>query len=268
MLHTMWKEFQEMKQKLEQREATTAATTPQQPAVRVNNGELGFTNISNNSSNVSNVLVHPSPAPPAPTVITPAQPGSSSSTPPTLKVAAPPKTASVTRLHSLMSVNVDLETKQKCWKGDFIELYDLLKLDKLDHEPAPVHWQVDQHGGYYMQAKKSKSLTNIHDWNHAMSIYADILVENQTDLQAAILLMRGLLKYQHEIREVAKHYPNLTWVELDKNYRRRQANFPEDRDWHTFEGEVYMKTLNRAMYNQYGAHNQHQNSQPQQQPQQ
>jgi len=232
---------------MERMKASNAATTPPQPPAQVQTGELGLSS-SNSTPNVvtPTPVVNltpgggPHPPPSAHTTITPAPPL--------------PPVSTVTRLNSFMSVNIDKEMRHKCLKLEFIELYDLVKKFSLESEPSDVTWYTDSNGSYTMRAKRAKQLTNINDWNLAMAIYSDILIDGQTDVNSCKMLTRGLIKYQQEIRDVAIQYPPVVWVSLDREYRARQANFPNERTWHTFEPDVYQKILNKAMLQTYGPH--------------
>jgi len=237
MVQAITQGFAGMKKDMERIEkATTAAKTPPQPPVQVQNGELGF---SNSQSNVPVVSTGgPPPAPTAPTTFTP--------------LPADPAHSTVTRLNAFMSVNIDVELRKKCINNDFIELYDLIKRFKLDNDPNEVTWYADIHGSYTMKTRRSKQIYDINDWNLAMAIYSDILIDAQTEVNSVKLLTRGLIKYQQEIRDVAVQYPPSVWVRLDREYRAIQANFPNERTWHTFEPDVYQKILNKAMLEAYG----------------
>ncbi len=72
-------------------------------------------------------------------------------------------------------MNVPLTIQEKIWKGEFIELYLLIKKDR---KPQSVGFKMED-GFFYLQAKNKKDITDIGKWTKAFHIFMTVVLQKE-----------------------------------------------------------------------------------------
>ena len=133
---------------------------------------------------------------------------------------------------------VPLATKEKIWRGEYIELGSLLAVDDPEsHQHATMSLvTINQQLYFKPTTQKAKPIFNIDKWTSAFFIFISIY------LQKHPLKAIEMIKYADLIRKLAHRFGGYGWVNYDKEFRLEQALNPT-RSWATYDSDLFLEKL-------------------------
>jgi hypothetical protein len=111
-------------------------------------------------------------------------------------------------------VGIPSKVAQRIWKGEFVEMAELLpeKLGQADTPPAPS--KEDK------QKPKKKRVVAILQWVECFHTYIGVLVQQQPGR------IQDLLAYASLVVHAARKYKGEGWATYDRNFRKKAAAHP------------------------------------------
>ena len=167
------------------------------------------------------------------------------SQPPNLNAQQPGLTFAAPTPYALTSVcdplgsNIPIATKEKIWKGEFVELSALLSSERPVRSQQQQRWAFSTQGQSIIAqqaAEEGKEIKGIFSWTNAFLIFASVFLEKHAGRA------QELIKYAASIREFAQKMPNTAWLKYDHDFRRKMARNPQAL-WSSIDMELYAKML-------------------------
>ena len=136
---------------------------------------------------------------------------------------------------------VQLALKERIWKGEYVELGQLLKMDPSTRDQSLV-LAVDAAGGGLQLRPQSRSpaIRSVEQWTSAMLVFISIYAERHASRA------RELLKYVSVVRTAAECGYN--WKDYDVQFRLRHARQPH-MSWAKVDTELWLLVATAQMRN-------------------
>lgn len=146
-----------------------------------------------------------------------------------------------------LGMHVPLATKEKIWKGEFVELGAVL--DNNRHQPDNEEaFELASSNGLLVLKTKGKDtvkIETIEKWTAAFITFSSILLERHQGKALEIL------KYMDTIRSIAFRFHGAGWLAYDRQFRLRMAADPS-RSWSIVDSELWLICVTSGTKQQTG----------------
>jgi hypothetical protein len=139
---------------------------------------------------------------------------------------------------------VPLATKEKIWRGEFVELGVLMVTLEPKQDATPLSFcQIGGQVCFKPLPRRSKPITDIDQWTSAFFIFMSIFLERHPNRAIE------LIKYADLIRKFAANIPGRGWLNYDKDFRLSQGMEPS-RSWASYDSDLFLEKLAMPVYSQ------------------
>lgn len=135
-----------------------------------------------------------------------------------------------------LSAHLKAEVKEKIWKGEYVEIFTLLPLEKfnLDRLKPEERKKEDEEKRRYRLIPRTFS-----NWLQAFAILASVVGEKAPEHCSALFV------YLDAISEAHRTYGGVAWLRYDEQFRQRMAVRPSLR-WDHKDISLWMKLMTAA----------------------
>ncbi|XP_046567982.1 uncharacterized protein LOC124276383 [Haliotis rubra] len=138
-----------------------------------------------------------------------------------------------------IDAHVKQQTREKVWRGEYVDLGTLLPVDGGVEEGESLTVTTDTTGRVIFKPVKApaKKLT-LGSWTSAFHVYMSIYLGKHFSLS----IVQSLLSYMETIRSAALRFGQEAWMLYDQQFRHRMARDPLRR-WDRIDGELWLKFM-------------------------
>ncbi|KAJ1084500.1 hypothetical protein NDU88_004647 [Pleurodeles waltl] len=179
-------------------------------------------------------------------------PGSLSQTPPvekkhgkvmeqgvnTIKTPAPAEVMGADTLLSRpgkLAAHVASEIKEKIWKGDFVDIFSLVRAKRREIESK----DKDTKASSYTD-KKTKIEENITNWLFGFNVFMSVMLEKKPEIGLSMIF------YANKILKAHHMYGGNAWLEYDRDFRWAKVEDPAI-GWDQTEVNVWLECVNNKL---------------------
>ncbi|KAJ1156491.1 hypothetical protein NDU88_009210 [Pleurodeles waltl] len=179
-----------------------------------------------------------SSAAPAPSAGLPSPPGVLNVLPSTSKVpdqVNPTKEGTTDLLLSRpgkLAAHVSAEVKEKIWKGEFVDIFSLIRAKRREVEVKEKETKSSFYGE--RKPKVEESITN---WLFGFNVFMSVLLEKKPELG------RSLIYYANKIMKAQHTYGGTAWLEYYRDFRWAKVEDPSI-GWDQTEVNVWLECVN------------------------
>ncbi|XP_053389370.1 uncharacterized protein LOC128552371 [Mercenaria mercenaria] len=131
-----------------------------------------------------------------------------------------------------LALHVSQNIKEKCWRGEFIELSSLLEKDVASKQVIKL---VNGELQVSSPPSKTNEILSIEKWTDAFLVYMSIM------LQKMPYLARDLLQYVNTIRSASKQN-SFGWCKYDRMFRQKLYKYTNMK-WSFIDAEIWLITM-------------------------
>ena len=148
-----------------------------------------------------------------------------------------PQQNGVKQLGAPLGRFVSLATKEKIWRGEYVELGSLLSIDCFNSTPPQLSVvAIGQQLCLKPAMAQAKHIFNIDKWTEAFFVYISIFLQRHPNRAIE------LIKYTDLIRKLAQRFNSNGWVHYDLEFRLEQALNPM-RSWACYDSDLLLEKL-------------------------
>ncbi|KAJ1101170.1 hypothetical protein NDU88_006242 [Pleurodeles waltl] len=126
------------------------------------------------------------------------------------------------------------ETREKNWKGDFVDIFSLIRAKRREIE---VKEKEPKSSSYVERKPKIENITN---WLFGFNVFMSIFLEEKPELGTSLIYYaNNILKAQHT-------YGGLAWLEYDRDFRWAKVEDPSI-GWDQTEVNVWLECVNNKV---------------------
>ncbi|KAJ1197239.1 hypothetical protein NDU88_001101 [Pleurodeles waltl] len=179
-----------------------------------------------------------SSAAPAPSAGLPSPPGAQIVMPSTSKAPEqvnPTKEGTTDSLLSIpgkLAAHVSAEVKEKIWKGEFVDIFSLIRAKRREVEVKEKETKSSFYGE--RKPKVEESITN---WLLGFNVFMSVLLEKKPELGTS------LIYYANKIMKAQHTYGGTAWLEYDRDFRWAKVEDPSI-GWDQTEVNVWLECVN------------------------
>ncbi|KAJ1161550.1 hypothetical protein NDU88_002034 [Pleurodeles waltl] len=134
-----------------------------------------------------------------------------------------------------LAAHVSTETREKIWKGDFVDIFSLIRAKRRE-----IEVKEKEHKSSSYSERKPKIEENITNWLFGFNVFMSILLEKKTELGTSLIYYANkILKAQHTYRGSA-------WLEYDRDFRWAKVEDPSI-GWEQTEVNVWLECVNNKV---------------------
>ncbi|KAJ1197262.1 hypothetical protein NDU88_001124 [Pleurodeles waltl] len=134
-----------------------------------------------------------------------------------------------------LAVHVAPEMKEKIWKGEFVDIFSLVRAKRRDVEPKEKDSKASSFGD-----KKPKTEENITNWLFGFNVFMSVMLEKKPETGIAMICYANkILKAQHV-------YGGNAWLEYDRDFRWAKVEDPAI-GWDQTEVNVWLECVNNKL---------------------
>ncbi|KAJ1171110.1 hypothetical protein NDU88_002981 [Pleurodeles waltl] len=152
-----------------------------------------------------------------------------------------PASAEGTGLDTLLSrpgklaAHVASEIKDKIWKGDFVDIFSLVRAKRREVEPKD---KVSKASSF--TDKKPKIEENITNWLFGFNVFMSVMLEKKPEIGMAMIC------YANKILKAHHMYGGNAWLEYDRDFRWAKVEDPAI-GWDQTEVNVWLECVNNKL---------------------
>ncbi|KAJ1136759.1 hypothetical protein NDU88_003173 [Pleurodeles waltl] len=131
--------------------------------------------------------------------------------------------------------HVSTETREKIWKGDFVDIFSLIRAKRREIEGK----EKEPKSSSYSE-RKPKIEENITNWLFGFNVFMSMLLEKKPELGTS------LIYYANKILKAQHTYGGLAWLEYNKDFRWAKVEDPSI-GWDQTEVNVWLECVNNKV---------------------
>ncbi|KAJ1180144.1 hypothetical protein NDU88_005368 [Pleurodeles waltl] len=154
-----------------------------------------------------------------------------------------PAPAEVTGADTLLSrpgklaAHVASEIKEKIWKGDFVDIFSLVRAKRREIESKDKDAKTSAYSD-----KKPKIEENITNWLFGFNVFMSVMMEKKPDIGLSMIF------YANKILKAHHMYGGNAWLEYDRDFRWAKVEDPAI-GWDQTEVNVWLECVNNKLPN-------------------
>ncbi|KAJ1141598.1 hypothetical protein NDU88_007926 [Pleurodeles waltl] len=131
-----------------------------------------------------------------------------------------------------LAAHVASEFKEKIWKGDFVDIFSLVRAKRREIESK----DKDAKASSYTD-KKTKIEENITNWLFGFNVFMSLMLEKKPEIGMSMIF------YANKILKAHHMYGGNAWLEYDRDFRWAKVEDP-DIGWDQTEVNVWLECVN------------------------
>ncbi|KAJ1124209.1 hypothetical protein NDU88_002670 [Pleurodeles waltl] len=131
-----------------------------------------------------------------------------------------------------LTAHVAAEVKEKIWKGEFVDIFSLIRAKGREAESKDKEPKSSFFGD--RKPKVEESITN---WLLGFNVFMSVLLEKKPELGAS------LIYYANKILKAQHTYGGYAWLEYDRDFRWARVEDPSI-EWDQTEVNVWLECVN------------------------
>ncbi|KAJ1115264.1 hypothetical protein NDU88_003490 [Pleurodeles waltl] len=197
--------------------------------------------VAAHSSNSLQASINSQCVAPAPSICLPSPPLVQDVQPNSSKLPSPDIPAKEGTTDSLLSrpgklaAHVSAETREKIWKGDFVDIFSLIRAKRRE-----IEGKEKEHKSSSYSERKPRIEENITNWLLGFNVFMSILLEKKTELGTS------LIYYANKILKAQHTYGGSAWLEYDRDFRWAKVEDPSI-GWDQTEVNVWLECVNNKV---------------------
>ncbi|KAJ1140260.1 hypothetical protein NDU88_006617 [Pleurodeles waltl] len=136
-----------------------------------------------------------------------------------------------------LAAHVASEIKEKIWKGDFVDIFSLVRAKRREVESK----DKDTKASSYTD-KKTKIEENITNWLFGFNVFMSVMLEKKPDIGLSMIF------YANKILKAHHMYGWNAWLEYDRDFRWAKLEDPAI-GWDQTEVNVWLECVNNKLPN-------------------
>ncbi|KAJ1181418.1 hypothetical protein NDU88_006625 [Pleurodeles waltl] len=134
-----------------------------------------------------------------------------------------------------LAAHVASEIKEKIWKGDFVDIFSLIRAKRREVESK----DKDTKASSYTD-KKPKIEENITNWLLGFNVFMSVMLEKKPDIGLSMIFYANKILKAHHI------YGGNAWLEYDRDFRWAKVEDPAI-GWDQTEINVWLECVNNKL---------------------
>ncbi|KAJ1084516.1 hypothetical protein NDU88_004663 [Pleurodeles waltl] len=114
-----------------------------------------------------------------------------------------------------LAAHVASEIKEKIWKGEFVDIFSLVRAKRRDVEPKDKDSKASS-----FSDKKPKLEENITNWLFGFNVFMSVMLEKKPEIGMAMIC------YANKILKAHHMYGGNAWLEYDRDFRWAKVEDP------------------------------------------
>ncbi|KAJ1095868.1 hypothetical protein NDU88_001018 [Pleurodeles waltl] len=134
-----------------------------------------------------------------------------------------------------LTAHVAAEVKEKIWKGEFVDIFSLIRAKRREVEPKDKEPKSTFFGE--RKPRVEESITN---WLLGFNVFMSVWLEKKPELASS------LIYYANKILKAQHTYGGYAWLEYDRDFRWARVEDPSI-GWDQTEVEVWLECVNNKV---------------------
>ncbi|KAJ1081348.1 hypothetical protein NDU88_001530 [Pleurodeles waltl] len=134
-----------------------------------------------------------------------------------------------------LTAHVAAEVKEKIWKGEFVDIFSLIRAKRREAESKDKEPKSSFFGD--RKPKVEESITN---WLWGFNVFMSVLLEKKTELGSSLIC------YANKILKAHHTYGGYAWLEYDRDFRWARVEDPSI-GWDQTEVNVWLECVNNKV---------------------
>ncbi|KAJ1142072.1 hypothetical protein NDU88_008400 [Pleurodeles waltl] len=134
-----------------------------------------------------------------------------------------------------LAAHVASEIKEKIWKGDFVDIFSLVRAKRREIESK----DKDTKASSYTD-KKPKIEENITNWLFGFNVFMSVMLEKKPEIGLSMIF------YANKILKAHHMYGGNAWLEYDRDFRWAKVEDPAI-GWDQTEVNVWLECVNNKL---------------------
>ncbi|XP_078542387.1 uncharacterized protein LOC144828153 [Lissotriton helveticus] len=133
---------------------------------------------------------------------------------------------------SKLAAHVSQDMREKIWKGEFIDIYSLIRPKRREVETKDKEGK----GGSFRDRipRVEKSITN---WQFGFNVFSTVMLEKKPELAIPLLCYANMILKAHTT------FGGTAWIDYDRDFRWAKVADP-DLEWDQTEIYVWLESIN------------------------
>ncbi|XP_078530054.1 uncharacterized protein LOC144812318 [Lissotriton helveticus] len=131
-----------------------------------------------------------------------------------------------------LAAHVTLETREKIWKGDFVDIFSLIRPKRREVETK----EKDGKEGSFRD-RKPRVEESINNWLFGFNVFSIVMLEKKPEL------VIPLIGYANQILKAQTMYGGGAWLDYNRDFRWAKVDDP-DMGWDQTEVNVWLESVN------------------------
>ncbi|KAJ1166543.1 hypothetical protein NDU88_006943 [Pleurodeles waltl] len=134
-----------------------------------------------------------------------------------------------------LAAHVAPEIKEKIWKGEFVDIFSLVRARRREVEPK----EKDSKASSFSD-KKQKIEENIMNWLFGFNVFMSVMLEKKPETGIAMICYANKILKAHHV------YGGNAWLEYDRDFRWAKVEDPAI-GWDQTEVNVWLECVNNKL---------------------
>ncbi|KAJ1141599.1 hypothetical protein NDU88_007927 [Pleurodeles waltl] len=136
-----------------------------------------------------------------------------------------------------LAAHVPSEIKDKIWKGDFVDIFSLVRAKRREVESKD---KDKDSKASYVTDKKTKIEENITNWLFGFNVFMSVMLEKKPEMGMSMIC------YANKILKAHHMYGGNAWLEYDRDFRWAKVEDPAI-GWDQTEVNVWLECVNNKL---------------------
>ncbi|KAJ1178104.1 hypothetical protein NDU88_003352 [Pleurodeles waltl] len=134
-----------------------------------------------------------------------------------------------------LAAHVAAEVKEKIWKGEFVDIFGLIRAKRREAEPKDKEAKASSSSD-----KKPKVEESITNWLFGFNVFMSVMLEKKPELGISMIC------YANKILRAHHMYGGNVWLEYDRDFRWAKVEDPAI-GWDQTEVNVWLECVNNKL---------------------